>query len=105
MQRVTGTQWQESDSEDASKLRERSLQERKSPHLLPVSGGGLILRCSLRCSLLLVWGYFDHRFDYEASGVCTRCMRRYGSVWWVYSVRHLDELTAGRRLYVMNAWW
>ena len=25
--------------------------------------------------------YFDHRFDYGASGVCTRCMRRYGSIW------------------------
>ena len=52
------------------------------------------------------WGCFDRRFDYEASEVCTRCMRRYGSVWWVYSVRRLDELTAGRRcLYVMTAWW
>ena len=28
-----------------------------------------------------VWGYFGHRFDYGVSGVCTRCMRRYGSVW------------------------
>ena len=27
----------------------------------------------------VVWGYFDHRFDYGASGVCTRCTRRYGS--------------------------
>ena len=38
-----------------------------------------------------VWGYFDHRFDYEASGVCTSYMRRNGSVWWVYSVRRLDD--------------
>ena len=27
-----------------------------------------------------VCGYFGHRFDYVASGVCTRCTRRYGSV-------------------------
>ena len=27
-----------------------------------------------------VWGYFGCRFDYGASGVCTRCTRRYGSV-------------------------
>ena len=26
-------------------------------------------------------GYLGHRLDYGASGVCTRCMRRYGSVW------------------------
>ena len=42
-----------------------------------------------------VWGYLDGRFDYGASGVCTRCMRRYGSVWWVYNVCRLDEPTAG----------
>ena len=29
----------------------------------------------------LVWGYLGHRFDCEVSGVCTKCMRRYGSVW------------------------
>ena len=52
-----------------------------------------------------VWGYFDHRFDYGAFGVCTRYMRRYGSIWLVCSVRVVDELTAGRRLYVMTAWW
>ena len=46
VQRVTGTQWQESDSEAASKLWE-DLEERKSPHLLPVSGDGLVFRCSL----------------------------------------------------------
>ena len=46
------------------------------------------------------------RFDYGASGVCTRCMKRYGSVWCSGSVRRLDEPTAGRRrLYVMTAWW
>ena len=42
-----------------------------------------------------VWEYFDHRFDYGASGVCTRYMRRYGSIWLVCSVRVVDELTAG----------
>ena len=38
-----------------------------------------------------VWGYFDHRFDYGVSEVCTRCMRRYDSVWWVYSVCRLKD--------------
>ena len=28
-----------------------------------------------------VWRYLDGRFDYGASGVFTRYMRRYGSVW------------------------
>ena len=45
----------------------------------------------------VVWGYLDGRFDYGASGVCTRYMRRYGSVWLVCSVRLLDEPTAGRK--------
>ena len=44
----------------------------------------------------IVWGYLDVRFVYGTSGVCTRCMRRYGSVWWVRSVRVLNEPTAGR---------
>ena len=39
------------------------------------------------------------------SGVCTRCMRRYDSLWLVCSVRLVDDLTAGRRLYAMTAWW
>ena len=43
-----------------------------------------------------VWGNFGHRFDYGDSGVCTRCMIRYGSVWCSGSVRRLDEPTAGR---------
>ena len=33
------------------------------------------------CFMPGVWEYFGHRFDYGASGVCKRCMRRYGSVW------------------------
>ena len=44
-----------------------------------------------------VWGYFGYRFDYGVSGVCTRYMRRYGSIRLVCSLRMLDELTAGRR--------
>ena len=44
-----------------------------------------------------VWGYFGYRFDYGVSGVCTRYMRRYGSIWLLCSLRMLDELTAGRR--------
>ena len=44
-----------------------------------------------------VWGYFGYRFDYGVSGVCTRYMRRYGSIWLVCSLCMLDELTAGRR--------
>ena len=28
-----------------------------------------------------VWGYPVFGLTYEASGVCTRCMRRYGYVW------------------------
>ena len=43
------------------------------------------------------WSYLDGRFDYGASGVCTRYMRRYGSVWLVCSVCLLDEPTAGRK--------
>ena len=42
-----------------------------------------------------VWGYFNQRFDYGASGVFTIYVRRYGSVWLVCSVRVVDELTAG----------
>ena len=45
---------------------------------------------------VMVWGYLDGRIDYGASGVCTRYMRRYGSVWLVCSVRLLDDITAGR---------
>ena len=57
-------------------------------------------------SRVAVWGYLDGRFDYGVSGVCIRYMTRYGSVWWLCSVRFRDELTAGRRrLYVMTAWW
>ena len=54
-----------------------------------------------------VWGYFGCSvWYYGASGVCTRCMRRYSSFWFNGSVRLLDELTAERkRLYVMTAWW
>ena len=41
--------------------------------------------------MYVVWIYLDGRFDYGASGVCTRHMRRYGTVWLVCSVRLLDE--------------
>ena len=44
----------------------------------------------------IAWGYLDGRFDYGACGVCTRRMRRYGSVWRVCAVRVLDEPSTGR---------
>ena len=47
-------------------------------------------------STTTVWGYLGHRFDCGASGVCTRCMRRYGSVWCSGNVRVLNEPSAGR---------
>ena len=47
--------------------------------------------------MYVVSGYLDGRFGYGVSGVCTRYMRRHGSVWLVCSVRLLDEPTAGRK--------
>ena len=46
VQRVTGIQWQESDSEAASKLWEE-LGREEEPTLIVVSGDGLVFRCSL----------------------------------------------------------
>ena len=37
--------------------------------------------------LMFVWGYPAIGMIHGASGVCMRCMRRYGSVWLVVSDR------------------
>ena len=59
-----------------------------------------------------VWGYFVHRFDIteplgfvqDAQAVMV-LFDKWLAVLELWSVRVLDEPTAGRRLYVMTAWW
>ena len=59
-----------------------------------------------------VWGYFGHRFDIteflgfvqDAQDVML-LFNEWLAVLKLCSVRVLDEPTAGRRLYVMTAWW